>query len=333
MHTENLSPFLPYGFGPVASTSTTCCFAYIGFGTVANAAEECVNPRRDLPIAITASLAICSALYIAFALVLCGIVPFRNIDPAAPVVDAFGPKYANVPWVAVLVDWGAIIGLYTTLLSGLYSQARMYLAMSRDGLICKALSVVSPRFGTPVRSQLLCGLISVVLAVCFPVNKLVRFLNIGVLLSYTVVCAGVLVLRAENPTLTAVSSSVLTVASVLAAVVVELLSDISHTAASPVMMVVLCVLLFAICFVSCTALVCQKYRSPETFACPLCPAVPLFGIIINGYLLAQCHWEAWVRLAGTTLFILAIYVVRVRRALRQTSSTASHCEQLVEVVQ
>jgi len=179
MHTENLSPFFPYGFGPVAYTSTTCCFAYIGFGTVANAAEECVDPRRDLPIAITASLAICSALYIAFALVLCGIVPFRNIDPAAPVVDAFGPKYANVPWVAVLVDWGAIIGLYTTLLSGLYSQARMYLAMSRDGLICKALSVVSPRFGTPVRSQLLCGLISVVLAVCFPVNKLVRFLNIG----------------------------------------------------------------------------------------------------------------------------------------------------------
>lgn len=323
MHGDNLAPFAPFGMWPVLSTSTTCCFAYIGFGTVANAAEECVNPRRDLPIGIIVSLAICSALYIAFALVLCGIVPFRNIDPEAPVADAFGPKYANIPWVLQLVDWGAIIGLYTTLLSGLYSQARMYLAMSRDGLITRSLSIISPRFGTPLRSQVLCGLIAAVLAICFPVKNLVRFLNIGVLLSYTVVCAGVLVLRAEKPGSTAGCCTVLTVATVAAGALVEV---VGRAPGGPVPQV-LCAIFILVGLAACYPLCRQRYTVPETFACPLCPVLPVLGVAINGYLLAQCHWEAWARLAGTTVFIILIYVVRVLRAVRSGGNGAAPCDE------
>eukprot|EP00435_Cladocopium_sp_Y103_P031274 s1758_g7.t2 len=223
----NLSPVFPHGVGPVLSMSAICSFSFIGFGTITNAAEECINPHRDLPIAITVSLLICALLYIAFSIVLVGIIPYYEIQQAAPAEDAFGPHYANIPWALMMVNWGAVIGLFTTLITGLYSQARIYLAMARDDLFfhlfgpwaalgrgdCGAGGAmyhlngtqrdlprpehVSPTFGTPIYAQWLCSLIAALLA-CVQVEELSNFLSIGVLLSYTVVCAGVLVLRADQ---------------------------------------------------------------------------------------------------------------------------------------
>mmetsp|Transcript_91998 Transcript_91998/g.192349 ORF Transcript_91998/g.192349 Transcript_91998/m.192349 type:complete len:592 (+) Transcript_91998:129-1904(+) len=334
MEVENLEPFFPYGVSPVLSTSTMCCFAYIGFGTVANAAEECIRPRRDLPIAIVGSLGICALLYVAFALVLCGLVPFLEMDKDAPVTDAFGPKYANIPWVNALVDWGAIIGLYTTLLSGLYSQARMYLAMSRDGLITRHLGRISTRFGTPVISQVTCGLLAALLAIFLDVESLSMYLTIGVLLSYTIVCAGVLVLRAEKPQTTVVCSTGLTVASVGMAVALSVPWTFDH--GGVVQAVVVSVLGIAV-LASSGPLLCQKYSTPTSFACPLTPLLPMIGILLNGFLLAQCHWQAWVRLAGTTVLVMLVYFIRVgRTAMRERAVArqlllAPGSEQLAEV--
>eukprot|EP00435_Cladocopium_sp_Y103_P031382 s1758_g7.t3 len=214
-------------FRMVLGRSAICSFSFIGFGTITNAAEECINPHRDLPIAITVSLLICALLYIAFSIVLVGIIPYYEIQQAAPAEDAFGPHYANIPWALMMVNWGAVIGLFTTLITGLYSQARIYLAMARDDLFfhlfgpwaalgrgdCGAGGAmyhlngtqrdlprpehVSPTFGTPIYAQWLCSLIAALLA-CVQVEELSNFLSIGVLLSYTVVCAGVLVLRADQ---------------------------------------------------------------------------------------------------------------------------------------
>ncbi|CAK0806784.1 unnamed protein product [Prorocentrum cordatum] len=303
MHPENLLPFAPYGVMPVISTTSTCTYAFIGFGTVASAAEECVNPRRDLPIGIIVSLLICACLYVAFAIVLCGIVPFREISVEAPVVDAFGPKYANIPAVDALVDWGSVLGLLTTVLVGMYSQARVYLAMARDGLICSFFKRVSPSFGTPMRAQVLCGVLAAALLCCVPVKRIVRFLNIGTLSSYSVVCAGVLALRAERPGAAARASGMVLAVSTLASAVSSHAGPLFGTA------------LLALVLLSWLPLLWQRYTVPLTFACPLCPLLPLLGITINGYMLSQCPWEAWLRLAVVTAVVCGLYVPHALRAV------------------
>ncbi|CAE6925688.1 CAT9 [Symbiodinium natans] len=308
VHAENLSPFFPCGFGPVASMSATCSFSFIGFGTVTNAAEECKNPQRDLPIGITASLLICALLYIIFSLVLVGIIPYTEIDEAAPVEAAFSPQYANIPWVCMLVNWGAVIGLFTTLVTGMYSQARMYLAMARDGLFFSPFGQVSS-FGTPFNAQMLCGILAAVLATCLPVQGLVLFLNIGVLFSYTIVCAGVLVLRADHPARAARWAALLTCAAILASTSSTFILQ-SWWAVSTTLIFALAVALCWIPFFR------YNYARPETFACPGCPVLPLLGLTINGYMLSQCHWQAWLRLLGTTVLILGGYAFRLWRVLK-----------------
>lgn len=309
VETSNLSPMFPYGVGPVLSMSATCSFSYIGFGTVTNAAEECIDPHRDLPIGITVSLLICALLYIAFSIVLVGIIPYYEINPEAPAEDAFGPHYANIPWALMLVNWGAVIGLFTTLLTGLYSQARIYLAMARDDLFFHLFEHVSPTLGTPIYAQWLCGIIAAVLA-CVEVQKLALFLSIGVLLSYTVVCAGVLVLRSDDPPKAASWSAVVTLFAVAASLASSYISWENYAA-------MVATIIFTLLAFGCWSPFYRfNYSRPTTFACPGCPSIPLLGLTINGYLLSQCHWQAWLRLALTSLIILGAYALRVRDAMK-----------------
>ncbi|CAK8992304.1 Cationic amino acid transporter 9, partial [Durusdinium trenchii] len=254
--------------------------------------------------------------YIAFSIVLVGIIPYDEIDSAAPAEDAFGKHYANIPWALMLVNWGAVIGLFTTLITGLYSQARIYLAMARDGLFFQAFGRVSPTFGTPIHAQWLCGAIAALLA-CVPVDKLALFLSIGVLLSYTVVCAGVLVLRAESPEQAAKWSGLVT----LAAVAASLCS--SYILSSKNYLAIAATAVFALLAMLCWVPFFQvPYSRPSTFACPGCPTIPLFGLTINGYLLSQCHWQAWLRLVLTSFLILGAYALRVRKSLKTPGQTA-----------
>lgn len=312
----NLSPVFPHGVGPVLSMSAICSFSFIGFGTITNAAEECIDPHRDLPIAITVSLLICALLYIAFSIVLVGIIPYYEIQEAAPAEDAFGPHYANIPWALMMVNWGAVMGLFTTLITGLYSQARIYLAMARDDLFFHLFEHVSPTFGTPIYAQWLCSLIAALLA-CVQVKELSNFLSIGVLLSYTVVCAGVLVLRTEAEVPAAGWSAVVTLAAIAASLCSSYISSENYLA------------IIGTCVFGVIALLCWcpfflfKYSRPSTFACPGCPTIPLLGLTINGYLLSQCHWQAWLRLALTSLIILGAYAIRVRHAMKTAGSQRS----------
>lgn len=196
---ENWTPFMPYGFSGVATGAATVFFAYIGFDAVSTAAEEVKNPQRNMPIGIIASLLICTLLYIAVSLVLTGIVPYDQLGVKNPV--AFALNYIQQDWVAGFISLGAIAGITTVLLVMMYGQTRLFYAISRDGLLPKVFSRVSPVRQVPFVNTWVTGLLVSFFAGVVPLNKLAELTNIGTLFAFIVVSAGVLVLRKTQPDL------------------------------------------------------------------------------------------------------------------------------------
>ena len=197
IRTENWHPFLPFGWSGVFKGSAYIFFAYIGFDSVSTHAEEAHNPQRDVPIGILASLALCTVLYILVAGVLTGMVPYYKINIDAPVADAFAQR--GMPVAVFLISLGAVVGITSVLLVLLLSQARILLAMARDGLIPPFFSAVHPKFRTPYKATILTGVLVAAVAALFPLKLLADLVNIGTLLAFVIVCAAVLVMRRTNP--------------------------------------------------------------------------------------------------------------------------------------
>ncbi|MBI3783809.1 MAG: amino acid permease [Deltaproteobacteria bacterium] len=196
--TENWHPFLPFGYGGVLKGAAYIFFAYIGFDSVSTHAEEAKNPQRDVPIGIIASLTLCTILYILVAGVLTGMVPYSQIDINAPVARAFEARGLNV--AMFLISLGAVVGITSVLLVLLLSQARILLAMARDGLIPRHFfGDVHPRFRTPHKATILTGVLVATVAALFPLKILADLVNIGTLMAFVIVCAAVLVMRRTNP--------------------------------------------------------------------------------------------------------------------------------------
>jgi APA family basic amino acid/polyamine antiporter len=195
---ENWHPFLPHGGSGVFRGAAYIFFAYIGFDSVSTHAEEARNPQRDVPIGIIASLALCTVLYILVAVVLTGMVPVNQIDLDAPVARAFATR--GLPVAVFLISLGAVIGITSVLLVLMLSQARILLAMARDGLISqKFFGAVHPRFRTPHNATILTGVLVATVAALFPLKILADLVNIGTLMAFVIVCAAVLVMRRTNP--------------------------------------------------------------------------------------------------------------------------------------
>ncbi|HEX6057467.1 MAG TPA: amino acid permease [Gemmatimonadaceae bacterium] len=189
------------GFAGIARAAGVVFFAYIGFDAVSTAAQEAKNPQRDLPIGILASLAICTVLYILMSLVMTGLAPYHTLDVAEPVyvaLDAAGPGLA---WLKYLTTVGATAGLASVVLVMLMAQPRIFFAMSRDGLLPPVFSRVHPRFRTPWLATLITGSVAAVIAGLFPIRLLGELVSIGTLFAFTIVCAGILVLRRTRPEL------------------------------------------------------------------------------------------------------------------------------------
>ncbi|XP_075110568.1 cationic amino acid transporter 9, chloroplastic-like isoform X2 [Nicotiana tabacum] len=176
---SNWSPFAPNGFKSVLTGATVVFFAYVGFDAVANSAEESKSPQRDLPLGIVGSLLICIALYVGVCLVLTGMLPFKSLGGDAPLAEAFTSK--GLQYVSVLISAGAIAGLTTTLLVGLYVQSRLYLGLGRDGLLPSLFAEVHKTRHTPVNSQIWVGIVASVLAGLFNVHILSHILSVGTL--------------------------------------------------------------------------------------------------------------------------------------------------------
>jgi APA family basic amino acid/polyamine antiporter len=173
-------------------------FAYIGFDSVSVHSEEAHEPARDVPIGIIASLIICTVLYIAVSAVLTGMVPSREINVDAPVVDAF--KRVGLTWMQYLVAAGAMTGITSVLLVMMLSQPRVMLALARDGLVPKSFfGAVHPRFRTPWKSTILTGLFVASMAGLIPLSILAEMTSIGTLFAFVIVCGAVLVMRRTNP--------------------------------------------------------------------------------------------------------------------------------------
>ena len=195
----NWHPFMPFGWQGIMGGAALIFFAYIGFDAVSTAAEEAINPQRDLPVGIIASLAVCTVIYMLVAGLLTGIAPYSTLDSPSPVADSL--LRIGYPWAAALIAAGAIAGLTTVMLVLYYGLTRVFLAMSRDGLLPPVFSAIHPRTHTPVRVILAGGALIASIAGFTPIGKVAELVNIGTLAAFVLVCGGVLVLRHTRPEL------------------------------------------------------------------------------------------------------------------------------------
>ncbi len=192
-----------YGLFGVLAAASVVFFAFIGFDVVATTAEEARNPQRDMPRAIIGSLVIVTVLYVAVALVITGMQPYTALATSADGDTAtLATAFTNVglPWVAKIIALGALAGLTTVAMILMLGQIRVLFAMSRDGLLPRALARTGAR-GTPVRATIAVGAVVGVVAALFPIVRLEQMVNIGALFAFVLVSAGVLVLRRTRPDL------------------------------------------------------------------------------------------------------------------------------------
>jgi APA family basic amino acid/polyamine antiporter len=249
----NWHPFMPpntgtsgqYGWSGVSRGAAVIFFAYIGFDAVSTAAQEAKNPSRDMPIGILGSLVVCTILYILVAGVLCGLVNYKFLNVRDAL--AVGIDKTGVGWGSLMVKIGALMGLSSTIVVMLLGQSRVFFSMSRDGLLPKLFSVVHPRFRTPWISTLTVGTFVAILAASLPINLLGDMVNIGTLLAFVIVCAGVWIVRRRDPNL------------------------------------------------------------QRPFRTPMVPLVPILGILISGYLMANLPLSTWIRLVVWLAVGMLIY--------------------------
>ncbi|RLK49478.1 amino acid permease [Microbacterium telephonicum] len=190
---------MAFGIGGIFAGAALVFFAYIGFDVVATTAEETKKPQRDLPIGIIASLAICTVLYCAVSLVVTGMVPYQDLDPAAALANAF--VHYGQPWMGTVIAAGAVAGLTTVVLTLLIGATRIIFAMSRDALLPQSLAKVHPTRRTPWVISIIVTVIVALVAGLTPVGILEEMVNIGTLSAFILVSIGVVVLRRTRPDL------------------------------------------------------------------------------------------------------------------------------------
>ncbi len=198
-------PFMPNGWTGVLTGGSIIFFTYIGFDSVSTAAEECKNPQRDLPIGILATLVACTLLYGAVALALSGIVPWQSVmGDAAPVVNALKklsllPSGGSLHWVRLFVLVGALMGMVSSILVFQLGQARVWFAMSRDGLLPTIFGHIHPRFRTPDVATWVAGFAVGIPAGVLDIGTVSNLSNIGTLFAFVLVAVAVLILRYREP--------------------------------------------------------------------------------------------------------------------------------------
>jgi APA family basic amino acid/polyamine antiporter len=204
--TANWHPYLPpntgkhgeFGWSGVIQGAAIIFFSYIGFDTASTTAREARNPQRDVPLGILGALGISAILYVAMSAVLTGMVSYTQLDVAAPVAVALD-AHPEIAWLGFLVEIGAIVGMTSVILMSLLGQPRIFLAMAEDGLLPPSWKKVHPVHRTPHVATAVAVIVAAIIAGLFPLDVLGELISIGILLAFTGVCIGVLVLRYTKP--------------------------------------------------------------------------------------------------------------------------------------
>ena len=219
INVDNWSPFIPdatvitengksheaYGVAGIIAGASAIFFAYVGFDAVSTQAGEAINPKKDVPFAIIASLVICTLLYILVSLVLTGMMHYTDFNPLgkypdaikAPVAYAF--DIAGQAWAGYIITIAATVGLISVLMVMIMGQSRIFLGMSKDGLIPKTFSNVDKASGVPRKNLMILGVIIASVASLTPINDLAHMTSFGTLFAFTMVCVAVWVLRVKQP--------------------------------------------------------------------------------------------------------------------------------------
>jgi amino acid transporter len=194
--TDNWQPFLPNGIGGVLKGTAAVFFAYIGFDAISTTAEECKNPQRDLPRAMFLSLIICTVIYVAIALVLTGMTSYSTLKVGDPLAYVFGTIHSRTAhWLAIIIAVGAVIATASVLLVFQLGQPRIWMSMSRDGLLPPVFSRIHPKYKTPSFSTVLTGFLVGVPALFLNLNVVVELTSVGTLFAFVLVCGGILRLQ------------------------------------------------------------------------------------------------------------------------------------------
>jgi amino acid transporter len=320
---NNWSPFAPNGVSGVLKGVSAVFFAYIGFDAISTTAEECKNPQRDLPRGMIYSLIICTVLYVLISLVLTGMVNHKDLAVGDPMAFVFGPEGANLPWIKGVVAISAVIAMATVLLVFQLGQPRIWMAMSRDGLLPPIFSAIHPKFKTPWFSTIVTGLVVAIPSLFMNLTEVTDLTSIGTLFAFVLVCGGVLILQDNQR--------------------IERRFKIPYLNAkfiAPVLFLLTWVLLFAfnragmaaffnfgapweefkhrlpllIYLIVTVVIVIQCFRKNLSL-------IPVLGLLTCGYLMTELGWTNWVRfllwlIAGLVLYFF--YGSRHSKLARRT---------------
>jgi APA family basic amino acid/polyamine antiporter len=299
---SNLEPFFPYGARGTFAAASIVFFAFVGFDYIANAAEEATDPRRGLPIGIIASLGIATLLYVLMAATLVMLVPAADVDVHAPFSAAFAAR--GVGWAAKIVSCGALAGIITSTMTGLLSQARLFVVLGRERLLPAALAKVHPTTNCPLVATLVTGGCAAILALLLDINILAELVSVGTLYVFYAVCAGTYFWRCHLPGTTRPQPAL---AGLGALTVSSICLSISFTYRAPVVLLII----FALAWICAAAMMCtlRSQRSPSRFAVPFFPATSILGILFTIHLVCSLGWPAYVRFVVWMVLGAAVYAL------------------------
>ena len=299
---SNLEPFFPYGTRGTFAAASIVFFAFVGFDYIANAAEEASDPRRGLPIGIIASLGIATLLYVLMATTLVMMVPAAQVDVHAPFSAAFAARGVN--WAAKIVSCGALAGIITSTMTGLLSQARLFVVLGRERLLPAALAHVHPTTNCPLVATLVTGGCAALLALFLDINILAELVSVGTLYVFYAVCAGTYFWRCHLPGSTMPQPAL---ARLGALTLSSLCLSISFTYRAPGILLAV----FSIAWICAAVAMCtlHSHRCPARFSVPYFPATSILGILFTIHLLCSLGWPAYVRFVVWMVLGSAVYAL------------------------
>lgn len=300
---DNWSPFAPNGFKGVLQGVASVFFAYIGFDALATTAEECKDPKRDLPKAMIASLTICTILYMLISLSLTGMVSYKELAVGDPLAHVFDLLHVN--WMSGIVAVSAVIAMASVLLVFQNGQPRIWMSMSRDGLLPKRFSNIHPKFKTPAFSTIITGLFVAVPALFLNLKEVTDLSSIGTLFAFVIVNAGVIRMeshRNEYHTgfrVPYINGRLIVPILCLVSLYLFIVFDDTRTFMNIGLRENWPTLAFWLLFIVLSVLTFLKRFS----------TIPVLGMVTNFYLMTQLNFTNWAAFLLWLLFGLIIYLV------------------------